>query len=74
MLLPNQQLFDLKKQIETATPQQMALLQKKAEQQFEQTKKVSWWKSKTNTQKGLIIGGSILAISVAIYFIRKRRK
>jgi hypothetical protein len=77
MQIANKQLFDLKKKIETATPQQMALLQKKAEDQKKSTilaEKPNWWKKRTQLEKNLLIGGSVLAIGVAIYFIRKRKK
>lgn len=73
MPLPTQALFDLKKNIETATPEQMALLQKKAEATKTAEKK-SWWSSKTKTQKGLIIGGGVVVVGLLFFGISKAIK
>ena len=69
-MTPYQQLFDVKKKIETATPEQMALLQKKAQEQQKKSVEVenqNWWKKRTKLEKGLIIGGSVLIVFGAIY-------
>jgi hypothetical protein len=76
-MTPYQQLFDVKKKIETATPEQMALLQKKAQEQQKKSVEVenqNWWKKRTKLEKGLIIGGSVLIVVGAIYLFTRRKK
>jgi hypothetical protein len=76
-MTPYQQLFDVKKKIETATPEQMALLQKKAQEQQKKSVEVenqNWWKKRTKLEKGLIIGGSVLIIVGAICLFKRRKK
>lgn len=36
--------------------------------------KLNWWQKRTKTQKGFIIGGSILAVGVIVFFIAKAIK
>ena len=38
------------------------------------TEKQTWWKSRTKTQKGLIIGGGVLAVGLTIFLIVRAQK
>ncbi len=64
--------FDVKNQIEKLTPEQMALLNKKAEEKNLKTNKSTWWSKRTKTQKSIIVGGSLLVIGLISYRLYKK--